>query len=72
MDGQWAMNIIEVPYIADALIKHGRMEPIIIAMLAGGTQSERVAEYVGNDKHYALIAAELAAILAGGTSHRAA
>ena len=59
MDGQWAMNVLEVPYIADALIKHGRMQPIIIAMLASGTQSERVTEYVGNDKHYALIAAEL-------------
>lgn len=59
MDGQWAMNALEVPYIADALIKHGRMEPIIIAMLASGSQSERVAEYVGNDKHYAMIAAEL-------------
>ena len=59
MDGQWAMNALEIPYIADALIKHGRMEPIIIAMLASGTQSERLAEYVGNDKHYALIAAEL-------------
>lgn len=59
MDGQWAMNALEVPYIADTLIKHGRMEPIIIAMLASGSQSERVAEYVGNDKHYASIAAEL-------------
>lgn len=59
MDGQWAMNALQVPFIADALIKHGRMEPIIIAMIASGSQSERVAEYVGNDKHYALIAAEL-------------
>ncbi len=59
MDGQWAMNVLEVPYIADALIKHGRMQPIIIAMLASGAQSERVTEYVGNDKHYASIAAEL-------------
>ena len=59
MDGQWAMSALEVPYIADALIKHGRMAPIIIAMLASGSQSERVAEYVGNDKHYASIAAEL-------------
>ena len=59
MDGQWAMNNLEVPYIADALIKHGRMQPIIIAMLASGSQSQRVAEYVGNDKHYAMIAAEL-------------
>ena len=59
MDGQWAMNVLEAPYIADALIKHGRMQPIIIAMLAGGAQSERVDEYVGNDKHYAMLAAEL-------------
>ena len=59
MDGQWAVDALEVPYIADALIKHGRMEPIIIAMLAGGLQAERVSEYVGNDKQYALIAAEL-------------
>ncbi len=59
MDGQWAMNVLEVPYIADALIKHGRMQPIIIAMIASGTQLERITEYVGNDKHYALIAAEL-------------
>lgn len=59
MDGQWAMNILELPYIADALIKHGRMQPIIIAMLASGSQSERVAEYVGNDKQYAALVAEL-------------
>lgn len=59
MDGQWAMNALEAPFIADALIKHRRMEPIIIAMLASGLQSARVAEYVGNDKHYAMIAAEL-------------
>ena len=59
MDGQWAMNALEVPYIADALIKHGRMQPIIIAMLESGTQAERMTEYIGNDKHYAMIAAEL-------------
>lgn len=59
MDGQWAMNMLEAPYIADALIKHGRMQPIIIAMLAAGSQSQRMIEYVGNDKHYAMIAAEL-------------
>ncbi len=59
MDGQWAMRTMEAPYIADALIKHGRMEPIIIAMIASGGQSERIKEYVGNDKHYSMIAAEL-------------
>ncbi len=59
LDGQWALNALEVPYIADALIKHGRMQPIIIAMLAGGTQAERLDEYIGNDKLYAMLAAEL-------------
>ena len=59
LDGQWALNIFEAPFIADALIKHGRMQPIIIAMVAASSQSDRVAEYVGNDKHYAMIAAEL-------------
>ena len=59
LDGQWAMNALEVPFIADALIKHGRMQPVIIAMLAGGAQSERLDEYIGNDKFYAMLAAEL-------------
>ena len=59
MDGQWAVAAMETPYIADALIKHGRMQPIIIAMLASGSQSERVNEYVGNDRHYAMLASEL-------------
>lgn len=59
MDGQWAMNAMEVPFIADALIKHGRLQPIIIAMIASGSQAERVTEYVANDKHYALIVSEV-------------
>ena len=59
LDGQWAVNALELPFIADALIKHGRMEPMIIAMLASGSQAERLTEYVGNDKHYAMLAAEL-------------
>ena len=65
MDGQWAMNAMEVPFIADALIKHGRMQPIIIAMIASGSQAERVTEYVANDKHYALIVSELLPFLQG-------
>ena len=68
MDGQWALNVLEVPYVADALIKHGRMEPVIIAMLASGSQSERVTEYIGNDNHYALVVAELLPFLQ--TEHR--
>ncbi len=59
MDGQWAMNALEAPFIADALIKHGRMQPIIIAMIASGSQADRVTEYVANDKHYAMIVSEV-------------
>lgn len=59
LDGQWAINALEAPYIADALIKHGRMQPIIMAMLASGSQPERLDEYIGNEKHYAMLAAEL-------------
>ncbi len=59
MDGQWALNILEAPYIADALLKHGRMEAVIIAMLAAGGGSQRVTEYIGNDHHYAMVVAEL-------------
>lgn len=58
-DGQWAVDIFEVPYIADALIKHGRMEPIVIAMIESGSQADRVQDYVSNDKQYASILTEL-------------
>ena len=68
LDGQWAMTALEVPYIVDALVKHGRMQPIIIAMLAGGDQTERLDEYIGNDKLYAMLAAELLPYLQ--TEHR--
>lgn len=59
MDGQWAVDAFEVPYIADALIKHGRMQPILIAMLQSGSQAQRVEDYVSNDNHYSAILTEL-------------
>lgn len=63
MDGQWAVSEFEVPYIADALVKHNRMEPIIIAMLQSGSQAERVEAYVSNDNHYSAILTELLPML---------
>lgn len=63
MDGQWAVDPFEVPYIADALIKHGRMEPIIIAMKASGSQTDRVNDYVSNDNHYSAVLTELLPML---------
>lgn len=64
-DGQWMIGGLEVPSIADALIKHNRLEPILIAMLQSGTQSNRVSEFVSNDKHYAAILTELLPFLQG-------
>lgn len=51
-DGQWANGPLQVPYIADALIKHGRLAPLVIAMVQSGNQQERIEEYTSNDRHY--------------------
>jgi enterochelin esterase-like enzyme len=58
-DGQWANGPLQVPYIADALIKHKRMKPVVIAMVQSGTQPERVREYTVNDRHYAALLTEV-------------
>lgn len=58
-DGQWAVSTLQVPEIADALIKHDRLQPLVIAMLQSGSQAERDAEYIGNDAHYAFLLNEL-------------
>jgi enterochelin esterase-like enzyme len=64
-DGQWMIGPLQVPYIADALIKHGRLEPLIIVMKQSGSQASRLADYVSNDKHYAAILTELLPFLQG-------
>jgi enterochelin esterase-like enzyme len=58
-DGQWAAGPLQVPYIADALIKHGRMEPTVIAMIQSGNPQERLREYTANDRYYAFAFLEL-------------
>lgn len=58
-DGQWAVGPLQVPYIADALIKYQRLQPPVIAMIQSGTQEERNREYIGNDAHYAFLLTEL-------------
>jgi enterochelin esterase-like enzyme len=63
LDGQWMVGPLEVPYIADTLIKHGRMEPCIIAMQQSGAQAARINDFVSNDKHYAAILLELLPLL---------
>jgi enterochelin esterase-like enzyme len=59
MDGQWMAGPIQVPYIADALIKHQRMAPVVIAMLQSGSNQERSREYISNDRQYASLLTEL-------------
>jgi enterochelin esterase-like enzyme len=51
-DGQWAIGPLQVPAIADALIKHKRLMPLVIAMVQSGNQNERLFEYTSNDQHY--------------------
>ncbi len=58
-DGQWAIGPLQLPYIADALIKHRRMQPAVIAMMQSGSQDERNREYISNDKYYSFLLSEL-------------
>lgn len=62
-DGQWAVGALQVPEMADALIKHERLQPLIIAMVQSGTQAEREREYVVNDAHYNFVTDELLPLL---------
>jgi len=58
-DGQWANGPLQMPSIADALIKHKRMRPMVIAMMQSGAHAERNREYTSNDRHYAALLTEL-------------
>lgn len=58
-DGQWAVGPLQLPFIADALIKHRRMQPAVIAMMQSGSQDERNREYINNDKYYSFLLSEL-------------
>ena len=59
LDGQWAVGPLQIPYIADALIKHGRMDPVVIAMKQSSGQQARIRDYVNNDRHYSALLLEL-------------
>jgi enterochelin esterase-like enzyme len=58
-DGQWANGPLQMPAIADVLIKHKRMAPMVIAMMQSGSHQERNREYTSNDRHYASLLTEL-------------
>jgi len=58
-DGQWANGPLQVPAIADALIKHKRLAPLVIAMVQSGDQQSREKEYISNDRHYSSLLLEV-------------
>lgn len=47
------------PYIADALIKHHRLQPLVIAMIQSGIGAERDNEYLVGDRFYQFVIADL-------------
>lgn len=59
MDALWCTGPLQVPYIADALIKHRRMQPSIIAMMQSGAQEQRAREMLTNDRHLLFLLTEL-------------
>ncbi len=59
LDGQWAVGPLQLPQIADTLLKHNRQSPVVIAMLQSGAQSDREREYISNDRQYASLLTEL-------------
>ncbi len=58
-DGQWMFGALQIPQMADALIKHGVLEPLIIVSKHSGNQQDRIKNYVSNDKHYNYLMLEL-------------
>lgn len=62
-DGQWANGVLQIPQMADALIKHQRMSPTVIAMVQSGGQEERNREYISNMSYYLFLLTELLPML---------
>jgi enterochelin esterase-like enzyme len=62
-DGQWASGPLQVPAIADALIKHERLQPVIIAMVQSAGQTDRDREYAANDAYFDFLLDELLPML---------
>jgi enterochelin esterase-like enzyme len=65
-DGQWAAGPLQIPAIADALIKYQRMQPTIIAMIHSGTQDERNREYTAPVGYHLFLLTELLPVLQSG------
>lgn len=65
-DGQWATGPLQLPAIADALIKHGQMQPCVIAMIGSATGTQRDREYIANDDQYRFLVEDLLPYLQAG------
>jgi enterochelin esterase family protein len=62
-DGQWAVGPLQLPEIADTLIKHDRVQPLVIAMIQSASQAERDREYAANDAYFEFLLRELLPML---------
>jgi enterochelin esterase-like enzyme len=58
-DGQWMVGPLQVPAMADVLIKHQRLQPCLIAMIQTGSAAEREREYTASDQHTRFLVSEL-------------
>ena len=58
-DGQWAAGPLQLPYIADALIRHQRLAPIVIAMVQSGEEGQRMQEYFDSERFTVFMLTEL-------------
>ncbi|MBZ0287312.1 MAG: hypothetical protein K8I30_06840 [Anaerolineae bacterium] len=58
-DGQWCSGPLQIAPMTDALIKHGRMQPVVIAMMQSSSPEERAREFINNDRHYLFTLTEL-------------
>lgn len=59
LDGEWAYGPLQTNHIADALIKHNRIQPMVVAMMQSGDQSTRDRAFTANDRHYQFLISEL-------------
>jgi enterochelin esterase family protein len=59
MDALWCTGPLQIPHIADALVKHNRMQPTVIAMIQSASQDQRPRELLTNDRHALFLLSEL-------------
>ena len=59
MDALWCTGPLQIPYIADALVKHKRMQPTVIVMIQSASQDQRPQEFLTNDRHALFLLSEL-------------